>query len=323
MHNYAGNPAVYPANIGLVDDADLNPATASALDVAPTNLADRTAWLHANAILVTGGVITGDLEFTSGSFLTVDFGAFEQVFGELEIMSGGLVNFDSGSLLSGTAGGGLTYTGTLQIEGLLEIKSGGALTIDVGASFVIPAFPDFIAPITDARVRSFREAATADGAGLWTSDQAGIKNQSVSPPLTTASWIVLDLPTHNGARLDSITVTFAVGQDHAGKPDASGGHFPRFLVKRLAHGGAYALDDLIAAGFVEIPGSGYADGHAWYAGGANQTFTVTINQNNTIDTSAYSYHIMVQDELGPNGLSLNIYRSIRCNYSNINSSQWA
>lgn len=46
MHSYAGNPAIFPQNVGLVDDADLNPATAGTLDVAPQNLADRTAWLY-------------------------------------------------------------------------------------------------------------------------------------------------------------------------------------------------------------------------------------------------------------------------------------
>jgi hypothetical protein len=46
MHQYAGNPAFFPANVGLVDDSDLNPATAAALDVAGQNLADRTAFLY-------------------------------------------------------------------------------------------------------------------------------------------------------------------------------------------------------------------------------------------------------------------------------------
>ena len=46
IHQYAGNPAIFPPNVGLVDDADLNPATAAALDVAPQNLADRTAYLR-------------------------------------------------------------------------------------------------------------------------------------------------------------------------------------------------------------------------------------------------------------------------------------
>jgi hypothetical protein len=46
-HQYAGNPNVYPTNVNLVDDADLSPATAATLDVGPTNLADRTAYLAA------------------------------------------------------------------------------------------------------------------------------------------------------------------------------------------------------------------------------------------------------------------------------------
>lgn len=46
MHNYAGNPASFPSSIGLLDDADLNPATASTINTAPEGNADRTAWLY-------------------------------------------------------------------------------------------------------------------------------------------------------------------------------------------------------------------------------------------------------------------------------------
>ncbi len=44
---YAGNPASFPASVGLIDDAALNPATAAALNVANQNNADRTAYLKA------------------------------------------------------------------------------------------------------------------------------------------------------------------------------------------------------------------------------------------------------------------------------------
>lgn len=47
MHGVAGDPLVYPASVSLVDDGDLNPATAAALDVSGQNLADRTAFLNA------------------------------------------------------------------------------------------------------------------------------------------------------------------------------------------------------------------------------------------------------------------------------------
>jgi len=46
MHNYAGNPATFPPNVGLIDDADLNPATASTINAAPEGNADRTAYLY-------------------------------------------------------------------------------------------------------------------------------------------------------------------------------------------------------------------------------------------------------------------------------------
>jgi len=325
MHNYAGNSAVYPANIGLVDDADLNPATASALDVAPTNLADRTAWLHANAILVTGGVITGDLEFAAGSFLTVDASAHFQLFGLQEVESGAALQFDVGSQLNGTAGGTFTYAAgsILNLAGLVALPTGAAIVMQAGSTLTVPTFPTFLTNVVDARVRSFMEAQpSGTTTQLWVSGAAGKSNMTASLVATTTS-IIMDLPTHNGARLDTITVTFSVGQDHAGKPDASGGHFPRFKVARYAHGVAFSLQYLIIAGFVEIAGGGYADGHAWYAGGANQTFTITLDQNNVIDTSAYAYSIEVIDEIGANALNLNTFASMRCNYSAISSLKWA
>lgn len=46
MHGYAGNPLNYPAAVTLLDDPDLNPATAAALDTPLQNLADRTAYLN-------------------------------------------------------------------------------------------------------------------------------------------------------------------------------------------------------------------------------------------------------------------------------------
>lgn len=47
MHTYAGDPTNFPETIGLIDDSDA--PNASNFDVAPTNLADRTAWLRARA----------------------------------------------------------------------------------------------------------------------------------------------------------------------------------------------------------------------------------------------------------------------------------
>lgn len=52
MHNYAGNPANFPT-VPLVDDADLNPPTAAALDLTGQALADRTANLRAGSGVVT------------------------------------------------------------------------------------------------------------------------------------------------------------------------------------------------------------------------------------------------------------------------------
>lgn len=73
MHNYAGNPANFPT-VPLVDDADLNPPTATNLDLTGQALADRTAYLRASQYTVDFGpsyeifLTTSDVPVTCNAF---------------------------------------------------------------------------------------------------------------------------------------------------------------------------------------------------------------------------------------------------------------
>lgn len=115
MTPYAGNPAVYPTTISLIDDSDA--PDASNFDAAPQALADRTAYIRANYLALAGGTITGNVQvasggnisFQSGSLLLIDPGAQLNVQGTINIDTNGTLNFVSGATLEGTVSAGLLH----------------------------------------------------------------------------------------------------------------------------------------------------------------------------------------------------------------------
>ena len=130
----------------------------------------------------------------------------------------------------------------------------------------------------------------------------------------------MDVPlrVHNGATLVSATLSFIVGQTHAGIPqvlpgvrlvgvDVFGFAFP------LATAALTAGTDATGMQFVATP----ASGAAWYALGVGQTFTFTCDPGIVIDTTAFSYHAVIQDEFGANALTGNIYVELELSFANI------
>ncbi len=103
---------------------------------------------------------------------------------------------------------------------------------------------------------------------------------------------VKEIRVHNGGRLTRITVGFKVPTPHASAPQ----EMPRVRVfrVRMSDGVEENLSAASADGFVSFTQP--TSGTGWHAGGAYQEFAVTLDQNNTIDTSAYSYFIHVVEE---------------------------
>ena len=130
----------------------------------------------------------------------------------------------------------------------------------------------------------------------------------------------MDVPlrVHNGATLVGATLTFIVGQTHAGIPQVLPG--VRLVGMNMA-GVAFPLataavtsgTDATGMQFVPTP----ASGAAWYALGVGQTFTFTCDPGIVIDTTGYTYHAVVQDEFGANALTGNIYVELELSFANI------
>lgn len=336
MHSIPGNPASFPATVGLVDDADLNPATASALDVAPTNLADRTAYLKARSLDKTGDTITGNVHVGNGATLEID--------------SGGTVQFDSGSQLTGTATlGTLHLNGAkLQLDAPNGIVCNSPTAINGGVAGAIRAtIADGIQATTVGGISSNTAGGIKFGGGAtdFGSFDAG-RTKSYAFPLqplnpndlvggnwTSSSGVLVGhasgvgtslalVNPHRGAVLASISVNFRVPNVHASVPAT----LPSLSVWRmhLNPGGAPASPELLSTtdpeifGILPEPHSAPANGVAWQAGGVQQTLTYVTNQNNVIDNANYVYFILLTDENGAGSVAGNVYTALIANYTNIN-----
>lgn len=147
MHPYAGNPAVYPTAISLIDDSDA--PTASNFDAAPQALADRTAFLNANVLYKTGGVVSGTIEIGPGGQIVIDPPARVFVRGLLEVASGATLLFDTGSNIAGTVSGGLLHVAGAE----LSLENLGSVVANHNQS-IQAAQPGSIAPTVPQGIAS-------------------------------------------------------------------------------------------------------------------------------------------------------------------------
>lgn len=340
MHDYAGNPATFPLSVGLVDDADLNPAGASTLDIAPTNLADRTAWLKANSLNKLGDHIP------SGSTITFDSGSTLSVHGEVEIQNDGILQFDAGSTLNGEVDAGtltLGPPGLLGFQMLVRthggiqslflggIQSGvlsgivasvfGGISSEVPGGFVLDGGPDDWPAFGGApRSKNYGFIPRAANPNDVVSN---VNWGFVSLPGNTpylegkATGVAIDLVLenpHEGAILDSVLVLFFVFGGHLSVPA-----MPTISVKRAQTGGpslgvAEALSTIDPQPFAPTPASAVA----WEAAGATHQLEYICNQNNVIDHVQNTYWIEILDEHGAGALPGNGYFQVIASYRNIN-----
>lgn len=124
---------------------------------------------------------------------------------------------------------------------------------------------------------------------------------------------------HQGATLSSLVVAIQVFDTHAGGVPSN---LPTASVIRMPFVGAglstQALSTTAVQSFSPAPGSGAA----WYNGNNWQFWTYTCNQNNVIDTTQFTYAVLLVDENGANSHSTNSYGGFFLNYSGITSSQF-
>jgi hypothetical protein len=317
MRNYAGNPANNPANIRLIEDSD--PPNAANFTAGMQDLADRTAWTEANAILASGGIISGILGISgelvlSGTAVAIFGGGTSAIFESsalLELQSGALLKVDGGANI-GIESGGLIQVlagGQIQLFGAQGLVGGSASAIQGGVagsieSLVAGAFrlsggandwQTFKVARTRNVQHSFKLPPSGTAAG-WAATPFAI----VGPGPGAQVQVLLLENLHNGATLSAINIYFVVPDPHSGGVP---GTMPTFEVFRVPMiGGAPPTPQSLMTGGVPFSFPTPASGSAWHASGNLQSQFVALATAglNVIDTSQYRYYIQLVDEDGAN-----------------------
>jgi hypothetical protein len=279
--------------------------------------------VHVQSTMGIDGVVT----MTSSSNLTFNAGSSINGFitqGDLVIKGTAVVEFGSAASLNvdqtaiATFNLGSASSLALQSGAIIEsvagtIQADAESTVIINATtYEVAAFPTFVTPQTKF-IASPCSAGSAVGANLYTFDCssqiiAGGGAQHVSTNAST-NWLNIPLRVHNGATLTGISVTFAVLVTHSNLPAT----LPAFLIWRsdgvqLKSTGAASPNPLNAA--------------AWNFGGNTQSFAISLNQFNVIDTSQYTYALQIIDEYGTNSQVGNIFQQAVCSFTSITSTEW-
>jgi hypothetical protein len=103
---------------------------------------------------------------------------------------------------------------------------------------------------------------------------------------------IKELRVHHGAKLAKVTLRFKVPTPHASVPQ----EMPKVRIFRVRNsdGVDANLSSASADGFVSVTTP--ASGGAWHSSGAVQSFEITLDQNNTIDATTYTYFAHVVEE---------------------------
>lgn len=135
------------------------------------------------------------------------------------------------------------------------------------------------------------------------------------PDDSTARYV--ELPgrmLHHGATLSSAVLHMRVGKSHSAVPAS----LPGFSIQRMDLARA-SFETLLSTGtgvqYLATP----ANADAYYAGGGAQAITMTPDQYNVIDSSAYVYLLAFADEAGAGAFapSGNIFHSLELTFTGI------
>jgi len=153
---------------------------------------------------------------------------------------------------------------------------------------------------------SFDTAVFASGWDL----QQGPYNAIVSTALAANAHVRLRV--HNGATLASVTFRFQVVNSH-GPPES----LPLFRVYATdTAGNVTPLLTNALSGYVPFTPTP-ATGAAWFAAGAVQSLTYTLDAGVVIDTSKYIYWAEVVDEDGTSAITGNQYIDVTASFTTI------
>jgi len=248
------------------------------LTSAQMNIVDTNA---AGAVDKSGDTLTG----------TINVGA-----------AGKIVANNAASVIEATANGAK-----------IRANGAGALIQTVSGGRIQLADSDWVT-FSANRTRSITQtpaAVTLSSGWTYLSGRAAVL---VGPASSTTILIPLTA-LHNGALLASVDMYFAIAGSHGAVP----GVLPKFGVQRAFVSDGHLLSSpasLWSGGdYKSMPSP--ADVTAYEAGGLTQHFTLTCDQNHTIDRSQYTYAINVADENGANSIAGNLFCGFVLNYSTI------
>lgn len=205
-------------------------------------------------------------------------------------------------VLDGAAGAGWTNNGPTVITGAgstLKTQNGGRIVI-YSNELLVPYWPQYSPARAMFRNQPFL-MQRGGGSLIWDVDT----NESIAHTgsgQTGNCDITRSLV--DGSTLTAIDIYFAVGQAHSGVPAV----MPSFSL--YAKGLDASTIILLASGSVPSP----ATGAAWYNSGNQQTYTLIV-PSVVVDRTSGSYFVQAIDESGLNALNLNIFRTLRFNYT--------
>ena len=294
----------------------LNLLTGSLLDIKSgstfTIESGSTTTFHGTATVVSGGVLDtaaggnltvhGTETFYSGSNLTTNTGSTATFNGTVNLAATSVVAIHGTTALDATLTVNSTGTISVASSGTVSFASGGILTIPSGTVYTTQVWPSWITPVTRNIILNTSLGQAGSGS-TW-------NYQSTGGVLSGAVGSVLVVPlvlAHNGATLSSVTVNMIVGNSHAGGVPAV---FPQVAVYRTdTAGNVVSLSTQTIQTFGTTPGFGTAPatGADWYNSGLFWNLVYTCNQNNVIDNGNYTYTLKIQDELGTNSETTNVY----------------
>lgn len=198
-------------------------------------------------------------------------------------------------------------TGGMNVTGPALVSYGGTLTTLSGARFVLGVgdWPKLsTSHVGRTRVIQQEISARQSTPRYWWCDAPAYPGsiQSIACTLVGPYGIeqpacIIPLRVHDGARLTQATVTFRIPSARTAAPIG----LPKMRIVRVDVDGAIVPMSSVSSG-ADATGfqspSAPASATAWYANGGTQTWTVTCDQNNTIDTSLYTYFAELVEEVG-------------------------
>lgn len=154
-------------------------------------------------------------------------------------------------------------------------------------------------------------ALTSGGESVYTFNIGGT---NLVVPLS----LLIPMRVHNGATIASATLTWAVGQSHAGVPE----NLPKWRLVSISPTGVIKPLNTTFTGSYDQQGyllmSPPTDGTAYYNSGANYTPVYTCDAGVIADTSKEEYAIEITDEWGPaNSLLGNLYYNVVVTFNSI------